>query len=64
MSPEFQLFEMVHHADDIFSLMVNSQLIRQAHYEFLSYVRLSDYKQRFDSLTVAEKLVADPKHFF
>lgn len=38
--------------------------MRTAHYEFLSQIRLMDNQNRFDTLTVSEKLVADHKHFF
>lgn len=55
---------MVNH-DDILSVMVvHSQSVRQSHYNFLSQVRLTDNLNRFDTLTVSEKLVADPKQFF
>ena len=52
------------HKDDFLQVIVNPQALRTAHYEFLSQIRLTDYQNRFDTLTVSEKLVADPKHFF
>lgn len=52
------------HKDDFFSVVMNPQKIRTAHYEFLSQIRLTDYQSRFDTITVSEKLVADAKNFF
>ena len=63
MSPDFQLFEMMS-PDDFMSVMIDPSELRMAHYEFLSQVRLTDTLNRFDTLTVSEKLVHDPKHFF
>lgn len=63
LSPDFKLFEMVSQ-DDFFSVIVNPQTVRTAHYEFLSQIRLMDNQNRFDTITVSEKLVADHKHFF
>ena len=63
LAPDFQLFELVSH-DDIFSQIMPPHATRTAHYEFLSNIRLSDYLNRFDTITVTEKMVADPKHFF
>ena len=40
---DFQLFEMVRRSDDIFSVIVNPNVFRTAHYEFLSQIRLTDY---------------------
>ncbi len=41
VSPDFKLFEMVSQ-DDFFSVIVNPQTVRTAHYEFLSQIRLMD----------------------
>jgi len=38
--------------------------VRVAHIDFLSQIRLTDNQNRFDTLTVSEKLVADAKQFF
>lgn len=43
---------------------LGSQQLRQLHNEFLKCIRLTDYKQLFDTLTVSPSLVADPSKFF
>jgi len=50
--------------DDFMSVVIDPTELRMAHYEFLSQVRLTDTLNRFDTLTVSEKLVVDAKHFF
>ena len=42
LSPDFQLFELVH-KDEFFSVVMYPQNIRTAHYDFLSQIRLTDY---------------------
>ena len=62
VGPEFQLFEIANR-DDYFNSL-SSQTLRSIHYELLSQIRLTDYQQQFDTITVNQKLVSEIDNFF
>ena len=43
---------------------LGSHTMHQLQEEFLMHIRVTDYKQQFDTLTVNPHLVTDPSKFF
>lgn len=43
---------------------LGTQQVRQVQEEFLKHIRVTDYIQQFDTLTVSPQLVSDPSKFF
>ena len=65
LGPDFQLFELVQREDGYSSSgIVGAVSLRQTHVEFLSHIRLTDYRKAYDTLTVSPQLVDDADQFF
>ena len=43
---------------------IGQATLRKLHVEFLSHIRLTDYRKPYDTLTVSPQLVDDADHFF
>ena len=52
------------HREDVYTPSLGAAALRQAHVEFLSLIRLTDYRKAYDTLTVSPQLVHEADHFF
>ena len=52
VGPDFALFELVQR-EELFEPSLGQVALRQAHVEFLSLIRLTDYRKQYDTLTVS-----------
>ena len=62
-SSDYQLFELVHR-EDTYMPSIGQATLRKLHVEFLSHIRLTDYKKPYDTLTVSTQMVHDVDYFF
>ena len=60
---DFQLFELVHR-EDTYMPSIGQASLRKLHVEFLSHIRLTDYRKPYDTLTVSPQMVHDVDYFF
>ena len=63
LGPDFQLFEMVQR-EEMYMQSLGQTALRSTHVEFLSAIRLTDYRKQYDTLTVSPYLVHDADYFF
>ena len=52
LGPDFQLFEMVQR-EEMYMPSLGQAALRSTHVEFLSAIRLTDYRKQYDTLTVS-----------
>ena len=52
VGPDFQLFELVQR-EEMYMPSLGQAALRQTHVEFLSLIRLTDYRKQYDTLTVS-----------